>query len=135
LIPLIVCWSLSVRSDYRIGFLTRATYGFAQAILLMYVYFPWRLADGLWTMDPAGCLRQIAIMSVLYATIFGVVTQVLSYAIARMTAPVPGACEECGYSLKGLTVPRCPECGEAFDPRSLAARHPPKQDAPPPMKS
>lgn len=28
-------------------------------------------------------------------------------------------CSSCGYLLIGLTVPRCPECGEAFDPRAL----------------
>ncbi len=25
-------------------------------------------------------------------------------------------CPECGYNLRGLTVPRCPECGGYFDP-------------------
>ena len=24
-------------------------------------------------------------------------------------------CTKCGYSLKGLTEPRCPECGELFN--------------------
>ncbi len=24
-------------------------------------------------------------------------------------------CVQCGYSLRGLTEPRCPECGMAFD--------------------
>jgi hypothetical protein len=27
-----------------------------------------------------------------------------------------GACWECGYSLRGLPTPRCPECGRPFDP-------------------
>src|SRR6478672_832486 len=27
-----------------------------------------------------------------------------------------GACWECGYLLRGLTTPRCPECGRPFDP-------------------
>jgi len=25
-------------------------------------------------------------------------------------------CIDCGYSLRGLITPRCPECGRAFDP-------------------
>jgi len=29
--------------------------------------------------------------------------------------PLPGNCE-CGYDLRGLPEPRCPECGLAFDP-------------------
>src|SRR5216110_73209 len=27
-----------------------------------------------------------------------------------------GSCWECGYSLRGLTEARCPECGRPFDP-------------------
>src|SRR5881227_2425125 len=27
-----------------------------------------------------------------------------------------GTCWECGYSLRGLLTPRCPECGRPFDP-------------------
>jgi hypothetical protein len=30
--------------------------------------------------------------------------------------PLVGNCRACGYSLVRLTVPRCPECGTAFDP-------------------
>ena len=26
-----------------------------------------------------------------------------------------GECSKCGYSLSGLIVPRCPECGKPFD--------------------
>jgi hypothetical protein len=29
---------------------------------------------------------------------------------------VPGVCERCGYNLRGLPEPRCPECGQPFDP-------------------
>lgn len=29
-------------------------------------------------------------------------------------------CSKCGYLLYGLTVPRCPECGEQFDPTRLS---------------
>jgi len=28
-------------------------------------------------------------------------------------------CQDCGYPLVGLEKPRCPECGRAFDPRSV----------------
>jgi hypothetical protein len=31
-----------------------------------------------------------------------------------------GACWECGYSLRGLETPRCPECGRKFDPANPA---------------
>ena len=30
-------------------------------------------------------------------------------------------CPACGYNLRGLSQPRCPECGQTFDPRTLEA--------------
>jgi hypothetical protein len=32
----------------------------------------------------------------------------------------PGLCRECGYSLRGLLEPRCPECGAGFDPSKVS---------------
>lgn len=31
-------------------------------------------------------------------------------------------CESCGHDLRGQTEPRCPECGDAFDPSLLKAQ-------------
>lgn len=31
----------------------------------------------------------------------------------------PGACQHCGYLLRGLPTRRCPECGREFDPAEL----------------
>ena len=38
--------------------------------------------------------------------------------MALETLPVPDAarCKTCGYALRGLCDPRCPECGGPFDP-------------------
>lgn len=33
-------------------------------------------------------------------------------------------CVNCGYDLRGLEEPRCPECGEAFDPALTAIARP-----------
>ena len=33
----------------------------------------------------------------------------------------PPQCEKCGYSLKGLTEARCPQCGQPFPPTPLAS--------------
>ena len=30
-----------------------------------------------------------------------------------------GHCEQCGYDLRGLPEPRCPECGTPFDPEDM----------------
>ena len=32
-----------------------------------------------------------------------------------------GLCLKCGYDLRGLTEPRCPECATEFDPSNLPA--------------
>jgi hypothetical protein len=48
-------------------------------------------------------------------------------------APVirlPWECERCGYLLYGLTAPRCPECGTAFDPAKLESLVPPADVVP-----
>jgi len=34
--------------------------------------------------------------------------------------PDSAVCRECGYRLRGLDRPRCPECGGAFDPADPA---------------
>ncbi len=36
----------------------------------------------------------------------------------------PWVCVRCGYLLRGLTEPRCPECGAPFDPKLLAGSNP-----------
>jgi len=36
--------------------------------------------------------------------------------------PVPGSCTKCGYDLRGLPEPRCPECGTPFDPTSAPTK-------------
>jgi hypothetical protein len=43
----------------------------------------------------------------------------MTHAAIEQEAP-PGLCWECGYPLKGLPTPRCPECGRAFDPADPA---------------
>ena len=35
--------------------------------------------------------------------------------IDHVTRPKTARCANCGYNLTGLTEPRCPECGQAFD--------------------
>ena len=33
-------------------------------------------------------------------------------------------CLKCGYDLRGQTIARCPECGKAFDPKTLSTGDP-----------
>jgi hypothetical protein len=55
---------------------------------------------------------------------------VLAYAAAvavptwqafRRRMHTPGICDACGYTLIGLSEPRCPECGTPFPPAELVA--------------
>ncbi|UCE60312.1 MAG: hypothetical protein JSU63_00910 [Phycisphaerales bacterium] len=36
--------------------------------------------------------------------------------IQALSIPDTAACKTCGYLLRGLCEPRCPECGKPFDP-------------------
>ena len=39
--------------------------------------------------------------------------------IWRQEKPPAGRCDSCGYSLRGLTENRCPECFTEFDPADV----------------
>jgi len=41
-----------------------------------------------------------------------------------------GHCRHCGYNLRGLTEPRCPECGTPFGRKTTPGRRPSSTDAP-----
>jgi hypothetical protein len=43
--------------------------------------------------------------------------------MARREIPA-GHCQSCGYDLRNLTEPRCPECGTPFDSKKDAAKEP-----------
>jgi len=53
----------------------------------------------------------------LIPTAFGIFH--LGRSMRRVRRRNRGLCVKCAYNLSGLTVPRCPECGTAFTPRSM----------------
>lgn len=57
----------------------------------------------------------------LMGAIYILIMAPLSWAIGKALPQVHqfGACPHCGYLLYGLTDPRCPECGQPFDPAWL----------------
>lgn len=74
---------------------------------------------------PAGPLRILG--AGLAGAVLGLAIQRLWYKPLRdqvrrelITRGIP-VCLHCGYSLTGLTEPRCPECGTTFDPRESAS--------------
>lgn len=60
-------------------------------------------------------LLVMGIAAAIYALI-GVATMRFVSHWRRVGVAEPGRCERCGYLLRGLLEPRCPECGEPFDP-------------------
>jgi hypothetical protein len=57
----------------------------------------------------------------LMGTIYILIMAPLSWFIGQSLPELQqfGVCPHCGYLLYGLREPRCPECGEAFDPSWL----------------
>jgi hypothetical protein len=118
-IPLGLCGYVSVRARSKVDFWTRAAFGFGQSIMLISIYSDPR-AIALGRDGPVAILCQWALVAVVYSGVFAAVTQGLTSAVVARATSKPGICLKCGYLLKGLTIPRCPECGEPFDPGSLS---------------
>lgn len=66
-----------------------------------------------WVMTGIGT----AILATLLVTIGATAVQA---ALAVIALQDDRRCEQCGYFLIGLTLPRCPECGTPFHPGKLA---------------
>jgi len=64
-------------------------------------------------------VRGFMVDMVIWATPVYVVGRVLqSWQVRRLKRRLTnGLCVNCGYDLRGLTLPRCPECGAPFDQR------------------
>ena len=65
-----------------------------------------------------GCVadRGFAVLADLVAlgilAVPGMVVGIVLYAHLRVPGGGQTRCRKCGYILRGLTEPRCPECGE-----------------------
>ena len=64
----------------------------------------------------AGTLRYVSLPPKPLLCFMAVATWVLWRCDARY--PV-GCCQGCGYNLRGLAKPRCPECSKEFDPSTM----------------
>jgi hypothetical protein len=78
--------------------------------------YKWRVFTGLWRCRDL--LLLIIAGSSYHAIPRAAVSPELSDYIGRCLSASRGGrsiCRECGYDLRGLTEPRCPECGTRFD--------------------
>lgn len=109
LMPLILCWSVSITAGRRIDVYTRACFGLCQGIILIFT------CSNFWSLHTRfeeTVFAAWAILTTIYTGMFAAVTHAIAISAK---ADVPGQCSKCGYLLRGLTVPRCPECGTPFD--------------------
>ncbi|MGE5608011.1 MAG: hypothetical protein ACM359_02050 [Bacillota bacterium] len=70
----------------------------------------------------------------LMGAIYTMLMAPLSWLVGRAVPELRqfGACTHCGYLLYGLREPRCPECGQPFDPSWLPKLTSPPGTPPPP---
>ncbi|RJP37048.1 MAG: hypothetical protein C4547_06315 [Phycisphaerales bacterium] len=73
-----------------------------------FLQYPRDRADDWW-------VTVSCIVMVVFAGLACRVLAAISYDWQRRIEVKVGLCRKCGYSLRGLTVPRCPECGTPFD--------------------
>lgn len=66
------------------------------------------VASVVWALPPIYCLLAVPVT-------------LIAQRYRRVGFPPMGVCQTCGYSLRGLSTPRCPECGEPFGPQDKSA--------------
>lgn len=82
----------------------------------------------LYEVDPDSWSQTAQFGLVLYATayvmyfLYAVVASAIGMFWPR-TRPDPERCKKCGYCLRGLSPPRCPECGTPFEMSLLEDGH------------
>ena len=71
--------------------------------------------------SPAAMNVMINIFVLLPMTILGyLILAIFSFMAPKGNADVSKShCVKCGYNLKGLPEPRCPECGTPFGPKAV----------------
>ena len=64
---------------------------------------------------------DFAITVFLVVGVLWLLFSIIAYLLGlRATRPeLPGMCRRCEYDLRGLSEPRCPECGTPFDPSKI----------------
>lgn len=114
LLPVIICYAVSVCIGDRVGVWARLAFSCAQSLLLLHVF-----ANYLRRPVAAGGINSVLCLSAAciaaYTVGIGASTHLL---VVRFVTPFRRArahqCTRCGYNLRGLSKRRCPECGTPF---------------------
>jgi hypothetical protein len=119
----IICWPLRA---YRIVLLAALGFcigdGLVNLVELLVYYdprrvYPWYLMAG----------NFLAWQVILWGVLAGLLSVAVWARNRYWPLHVPGHCVNCGYNLRGLPEPRCPECGQPFEPGAAEET----QDGPP----
>lgn len=70
---------------------------------------------------PWGSIIAVLLIGFLFTWPLALISGIISSStLPPLESIDPGAgfCLTCGYSLRGLSIDRCPECGQSFDPEN-----------------
>lgn len=119
--PFVGCWWIAIRTADTVRARGRFYSGFLQSILLVLLIYReydirlHRSVFGVSGLDPPAHIATLwCIVIVGYTAAFSLLTPRLRRILDR-SEPGKATCRRCGYRLRGLTVPRCPECGTPFE--------------------
>jgi hypothetical protein len=106
----VVCWPLRSYRDLAIAASAACAGHAAVNLALLLIYYPRGSIVPLYAMA-AVVLIWVFTGALVWAAVW----------LRNRYWPVhrPGYCAHCGYNLRGLPKPRCPECGHAFDPAEV----------------
>lgn len=112
-IPMLLTLVVVARTRDKLAFRSRTVFVALQACILFgdKLIHDFVRSD----MDPPLSLFALAVLS--YTVGSSLLTGFIHN--RRRTSRTTGTCIECGYLLRGLVEPRCPECGTRFDPKLL----------------
>ncbi len=104
----------------------RALLGLLQGVLFLHVFSnhfsrTFRLGTDSEVMI---VLAKCVVGLLSYAIFYTILTHALRQAFLKKPSS-SNHCSQCGYDLRSLTEPRCPECGLRFEPNSQRTRRPP----------
>jgi hypothetical protein len=125
IVPLVVSWGAGVLAGPSISLRARCWSGFIQSqavvclVFAEFLFDSYRSVLGIRGEDPLEIIAAfLAAIGVVYTVLHASVTHLgAKWLASRRHDDL--ACRHCGYCLRGLRDPRCPECGTPLDPTLL----------------